>query len=75
MTTIALKDYLVSKINLINDINILNHLKDELEKSQTVYELSFYQKEKLKKSQLDFENGKFYNQDQMDEKIEKWLKE
>lgn len=75
MTTLALKDYLVSRINLIDDLSVLNHLKDEIEKSEKVYELSSFQRMKIEKSRLDFENGKFFIQEELDKNIEEWLKE
>lgn len=75
MTTIALKKYLLSKINLLEDVAVLNQLKKVVQKNETIYQLSDYQIAKVAKSRKQFENGAFLSQEQMDEKVAEWLKE
>ncbi len=75
MTTIALRKYLVSKINLLEDDLILEKIKKIIEKKEKVYELSEEQLKKLAQSREQFANGEFYTQEQVDLKIEEWLNE
>ena len=76
MTAIALKKYLVSKINLIDDDSVLDKIKKIVdEKESKVYVLSNYHLEKLSKSRKQFEDGDFFTQDQVDLKVEQWLNE
>jgi hypothetical protein len=75
MTTIALKKYLVSKINLLEDDTVLKQLTKIVQNNEKVYQLSDYQIEKVAKSREQFEKGEFLTQDEMDKKVEEWLKE
>ena len=75
MKAIALKKYLVSKINLIDDDSVLDEIKEIVDKKETVYVLSDYQLEKLAKSRKQIEEGNFLTQDEMDNKVEEWLNE
>ena len=76
MTAIALKKYLVAKINLIDDDSVLDKIKKIVdEKESKVYVLSNYHLEKLSKSRKQFEDGDFFTQDQVDLKVEQWLNE
>jgi hypothetical protein len=75
MTTIALKKYLVSKINLLDDDLVLGKIKKLVDKSEKVYMLSDYQLEKLKIAEQQLLDGDFIDQDEMDKKVEAWLNE
>jgi predicted transcriptional regulator len=75
MTTIVLKDYLVSKINQLEDQKVLNQIKKIVDKQETVYQLSDFLKEKIEISRKQIENGEFYTQEEVDLEIEKWLNE
>ena len=75
MTAIALKKYLVSRINLIDDDSVLDKIKKIVEKEEKVYVLSDYQLDKLAKSRKQIEDGHFLTQDEMDKKVEEWLNE
>ena len=75
MTTIALRKYLVSKINLLEDDLILEKIKKIIEKKEKVYELSEEQLKKLAQSREQFANGELYTQEEVDLKIEEWLNE
>jgi hypothetical protein len=75
MTAIALKKYLVSKINLLDDDLVLGKIKKLVDKSEKVYILSDYQLEKLKIAEQQLLDGDFIDQDEMDKKVEAWLNE
>ena len=76
MTAIALKKYLVSRINLIDDDSVLDKIKKIVDKKESkVYVLSDYQLEKLAESRKQIEDGDFLTQDEMDKKVEEWLNE
>ena len=75
MTTIVLKDYLVSKINQLEDQKVLNQIKKIVDKQESVYQLSDFLKEKIKEAELQIERGEFYTQEEMDLEIEKCLNE
>lgn len=74
MTAIALKKYLVSKINRIDDDSVLNKIKKIVEKEEKVYVLSDAQLKSIEISEKQILNGKYFDQDQMDRKFEEWLK-
>mgnify|MGYP003455393771 CR=1 FL=1 len=75
MTTIALKKYLISKINLLEDDAVLKQLKKIVQNNEKVYQLSDYQIKRLEESRKQFAEGNFYTQDEVDVMVEKWLKE
>jgi hypothetical protein len=75
MTTIALKKYLISKINLLEDDAVLKQLKKIVQNNEKVYQLSDYQIKRLEESRKQFAEGNFYTQDEVDVIVEKWLKE
>ena len=75
MTTIVLKDYLVSKINQLEDQKVLNQIKKIVDKQETVYQLSDFLKGKIEISRKQIENGEFLTQEELDLEIEKWLNE
>ena len=74
MTTIALKKYLVSKINTLEDDAVLNQLKKIVQNNEKVYKLSDYHLEKVAISRKQFENGEFITEEEMDKKVAEWLK-
>ena len=74
MTAIALKKYLVSKINRIDDDSVLNKIKKIVEKEEKVYVLSDAQLKSIEISEKQILNGAYFDQDQMDRKFEEWLK-
>jgi hypothetical protein len=75
MNAIALKKYLVSKINLIDDDSILDEIKVFIDRKETVYELSDYHLKRLEESRQQFANGDFYTQEEIDLELEKWSNE
>ncbi len=74
MTAIALKKYLVSKINLINDDSVLNKIKKIVEKEEKIYVLSETQLKSINISEKQILNGEYFDQNQMDRKFEEWQK-
>lgn len=74
MTTIALRKYLVSKINLLEDDLILEKIKKIIEKKEKVYELSEEQLKSIEISEKQILMGEYFDQAQMDEKFEQWSK-
>ncbi len=75
MTAIALKKYLVSRINLIDDDSVLDKIKKIVDKKEEkVYVLSDAQLKSIEISEQQILNGQYFDQDQMDKKFEEWLK-
>lgn len=72
MTTIALRKYLVSKINNIEDDSVLVKIKEIVEKSEPVYELSAYQLQLVNEAREEYKNGNFSTQEEMTIKVEAW---
>jgi predicted transcriptional regulator len=76
MTTIELKNILKSRIDLINDKKILSALNTLAEsKSEQIIVLSELQKKSIKKSQKQYLEGNYFTNNEVNEEIEKWLKE
>ncbi|WP_432672344.1 hypothetical protein [Flavobacterium sp. SM2513] len=73
MTTLTLKNYLVSKINSIEDDSVLVKIKTIIDQNEEVYILSDSQIRKVEKSRNQIENGNFLTQKEMDKKVEEWL--
>lgn len=72
MTTIALRKYLVSKINHIEDDSVLVKIKEIVEKNEPVYELSAYQLQLVNEAREEYKNGNFSTQEEMTIKVEEW---
>lgn len=76
MSTIELKEFLKAKIDQIDDNSFLEEFKNIIDnKVENEIILSKEQKEAIKKSQLEYLEGKFTTNDFVNEDIEKWLKE
>ncbi len=76
MSTIELKNIIKSRIDSITDNDFLNALNIILlSKTPDIIILSEEQKLVLKKSQIEYSEGKFYTNDAVNEEMEKWLKE
>lgn len=75
MTAIALKKYLVSRINLIDDDTVLNKIKKIVDKNEEyIYVLSDAQLKSIEISEKQLLNGDYFDEKQMDVKFEQWLK-
>ncbi len=76
MTAIALKKYLVSKINLIDDDSVLDKIKKIVDKKELkVYVLSDAQLKSIEISEQQILNGQYIDQDEMDRLVDVWLNE
>ena len=74
MTTVALRKYLVSKINLLEDDTVLYEIKKIIDKTEKVYVLSEYQLALVKEAREQIKNGDFITEQEMDKKVEEWAK-
>jgi hypothetical protein len=72
MTTVDLKKHLIQRISEINDSNFLEAIKTILDTKSTVISLTAEQREEIKQSQEQVNQGLFITQDQLDEEFEKW---
>jgi hypothetical protein len=76
MSTIELKNILISKIAEINDEAFLIALNTIIEsKTRDVIILSQEQKLAIKNSQKEYLEGQFHTNDSVNEEMEKWLQE
>jgi hypothetical protein len=75
MTTVALKKYLVSKINLIEDDSVLDKIKKIVDKKEKVYVLSDAQLKSIEISEQQILRGEYIDQDEMDRLVDVWLNE
>jgi hypothetical protein len=76
MSTIELKNIIKSRIDSITDNDFLNALNIILlSKTPDIIILSEEQKLAIKKSQVEYSEGKFYTNDAVNEEMEKWLQE
>jgi len=74
MKTIALKKYLISRINLLDDDSVLDEIKKILDTTEKVYELSAYQINLVNEAREDIKNGNFITQEEMNLKVATWAK-
>lgn len=74
MTTIELKNKIISQIEKSNNIHLLKELHHMLniEESET-YELNEYQKSVVEEGRLDILKGNTYSNDEVKEKVKGWL--
>jgi hypothetical protein len=76
MSTIELKNIVISKISEINDEAFLSAINTILDsKSESILILSDDQKSSIKKSQKEYLEGNYFSNDSVNEEMEKWLKE
>lgn len=75
MTTVDLKKHLIQRISEINDSNFLEAIKTILDTKSSVISLTTEQREEIKQSKEQINQGIFMTQDQLDEEFEKWANE
>ena len=76
MSTFQLKEHLKLKIDQTNDVNLLAQITAILEnKSESIVLLSNEQKISIKKSQTEYLEGNYFSNHEVNEEMEKWLKE
>ncbi len=75
MTTIELKNKIISQIEKSNNIYLLKELHHLLNIEETeLYELNEYQKSVVEEARLDILKGNTYSNDEVKEKVKGWLK-
>ena len=77
MTTVELKNQIVSKVQIINDSDLLEAMLRllEFETNETeVYVLGVQQKQAIEISRAQIKNGEFYTEEQANKITEEWLK-
>lgn len=77
MTTIQLKKELINSISTIEDIDFLKAIKTIIahSKKESKIELSISQEKELMYASKEGKKGKFKTQIEIDQNVEKWLKE
>ncbi len=74
MTAIALKQYITNRIIDIDDDVILEKIRNLIDSnSEKVYELSEFQIKRLEESRIQFQNGEYIDQTEMNKKMSEWL--
>ena len=75
MNTIQLKQELIHRISIIEDIDFLNAIKTILDykKKETIIELTVDQEKELLFASEEGKKGKVILQSEMDQKVEEWL--
>jgi len=75
MSTLELRNDLVQKILLIDDKSFLEALKTIIDTkvNNPIYQLSEFQKERIKEGQEQYQNGKTISDNAVNEKIDQWL--
>ncbi|MFC3417822.1 hypothetical protein [Algoriphagus hitonicola] len=72
MTTIDLKKHLIQRISEIEDMAFLEAIKTILDSKSQILHLTSEQREEIKQSQDQINQGLFTSHDQLDEEFEKW---
>lgn len=78
MSTIELKEELISKIQITENEDLLNGLLQMLEfesNNSEVYKFSDEQKMRIEEAQTQYAKGEYYTEEEADKISEKWLKE
>lgn len=76
MGATELKEYIISKIRLTSDEDFLSRIKEIIDVDDSKnYSLSDEQIKLLEESELKYENKNFIDEFQMDNLVDKWLKE
>jgi hypothetical protein len=75
MSTLELRNKLIENIFLIEDKSFLEALKTIIESklTSTTYELSDFQRERIRKGREQLLNGNAISNDTVQKKIDKWL--
>lgn len=75
MSTSELRNKLIEDIFLIEDKSFLEALKTIIDTklATTTYELSDFQKERIRKGREQFVNGSVISNENVQKKIDKWL--
>ncbi len=74
MKVSELKKSLHEKIELVNDMELLNALHVIISKKEPVYKISSKYLESIKKAEKEIEESNFYTLKDFEEQYNKWLK-
>ncbi len=76
MGATELKEYIISKIRLTSDEDFLSRIKEIIDVDDSkIYSLSNEQIKLIEESEIQYENKNFIDEFQMDNLVDKWLKE
>ena len=76
MGATELKEYIISKIRLTSDEEFLSRIKEIIDIDDSkIYSLSDEQIKLLEESEIQYGNKNFIDEFQMDNLVDKWLKE
>ena len=78
MKTSELKEKLIARIEGVSDQNLLSDMLKFLETNSTPdekYKLSEEEIQAISIAREQIENGEYYTQSEIDEEVQKWLKE
>lgn len=73
MTVANLQKRVKQNITLVEDIAVLEKINQLIDETSKVYVLSEDQLQMLKEADEDIKNGDFFTQEDMDEKVKKWM--
>ena len=73
MTAVALKKYLFSKINLIDDDLVLEKIRKVVDKNEKIYMLSEAQLKSIEISEQEILRRECFDEEEMDKKFKEWL--
>ena len=75
MNALELKKSLHEKIDLVDDVDLLNALNIIISRNEPVYQIPEKWLEDISRAEKDLEEGKFYTLTDFEEKHKKWLKD
>ena len=75
MTVATLQKRVKENISFVEDVAVLEKINQLIDATSKVYVLSEYQIKRLQESREQIERGEFLTQEEMDKKVEEWLKE
>lgn len=74
MTATVLQNELIGRISSIEDINLLQSIKENIDLSKSNLKLSDFQLNRIKESEKQLANGQYIEQDALILKMQQWLK-
>lgn len=75
MSAIDLKEYIISKIKLASNEEFLMKVKDFIDVDETTYSLSNEQVALVEESNVQYQNGNYIDETEMEKRVKKWAKE
>ena len=74
MTVAKLQNRVKENISLIKDKSVLETINRIIDENSQVYILSDEQVNLVKEAQVEFKNGDYLNQEDVDKQVEQWAK-